>query len=141
MPFISALCLRSKGHWGYDDAFLENCRTELMLTETHLSNDPVCVAELDGKLVGVVHLVQHGEECELEKLFVEPDCIGKKVGVELFNWAVAAARKLGSKTLTIDSEPYAAGFYQKMGASLVGERPSGSIPGRVLPQYALGLHT
>jgi len=33
----------------------------------------------------------------------------------------------------IDADPNAEGFYLKMGAERVGESPSGSIPGRMLP--------
>jgi hypothetical protein len=36
----------------------------------------------------------------------------------------------------IQGDPNAAEFYQRCGARKIGERPSASIPGRVLPLYA-----
>ena len=41
--------------------------------------------------------------------------------------------------LTILSDPYAAGFYERNGARLIGEAPSDAIPGRSLPLYEIKL--
>jgi hypothetical protein len=48
---------------------------------------------------------------------------------------LAAARAAGFETVRIVSDPHAAGFYAKMGASHVGEVPSCVIPGRLLPLF------
>ncbi|HSD78740.1 MAG TPA: hypothetical protein VLA98_15100, partial [Solirubrobacteraceae bacterium] len=48
---LSALALRSKGHWGYDAAFLELCRPELTLAEEDLGRLTTVVAERDGRVV------------------------------------------------------------------------------------------
>ena len=40
-----------------------------------------------------------------------------------------AARAIG-----LDADPHAVGFYEHMGAKVIGEAPSGSIPGRMLPR-------
>jgi hypothetical protein len=49
---LSELALRSKGHWGYDQAFLDACRAELTLTPRDIETHQVIVAERDGQLVG-----------------------------------------------------------------------------------------
>jgi SAM-dependent methyltransferase len=41
--------------------------------------------------------------------------------------------------LTIDADPHAEAFYVAMGAARVGESPSGSIPGRMLPRLELSV--
>ncbi|TCT06419.1 hypothetical protein EDC22_1111 [Tepidamorphus gemmatus] len=41
----------------------------------------------------------------------------------------------GSVT-SVDSDPFAEGFYLAMGAQRVGEAPSGAIAGRMLPRLA-----
>lgn len=41
--------------------------------------------------------------------------------------------------MTIKCDPNAAGFYPAAGAKLVGERASGSIPGRDLPLFEIDL--
>ena len=56
------------------------------------------------------------------------------VGRALWEKAEALARDAGAAKIGLDSDPYAEGFYLAMGAMRVGEAPSGSIPGRVLPR-------
>ena len=38
LPGLSELCLRSKAVWGYDDAFMTACRTELTLRPDELQS-------------------------------------------------------------------------------------------------------
>jgi hypothetical protein len=45
--WLSELALRSKGHWGYDQAFLDACRAELTLTPQDVEVQRVTVAERD----------------------------------------------------------------------------------------------
>lgn len=49
---ISALALHSKGHWGYDAAFLEACRAELTTDSGECDGRHVYLAERDGTLLG-----------------------------------------------------------------------------------------
>ncbi len=49
------------------------------------------------------------------------------------------ARRLGLTSLLIVADPGAATFYRHVGAEQIGESASGSIPGRVLPQFRLTL--
>ena len=43
------------------------------------------------------------------------------------------------RAMTVQSDPHAEGFYRAMGMERVGEVPSGSIPGRVLPKLRITL--
>ena len=128
---LTELAMRSKAHWGYDDAFMAACRDELTIREDHIAH--VDVAELDGQIVGMVRLEP---EC-VEDLFVEPTAIGTGVGRVLFRHVVRRAAAEGMARLSIDADPNAEGFYLAMGAVRVGESPSGSIPGRLLPRLEL----
>lgn len=67
-------------------------------------------------------------------MFVEPQVIGQGIGRLLFEHTIAAGRELGFAQLTIDADPNAEPFYRSMGAVRIGNVPSGSILGRVLPQ-------
>jgi hypothetical protein len=42
-------------------------------------------------------------------------------------------------SLDIEADPFAAGFYERMGARRIGTVASGVIPGRWLPLYRLDL--
>ena len=139
LPLLSALCLRSKAVWGYDEAFLEACRAELTIRAEELERTPLCVAEHNGAIIGVAQIVVDGAAADLQKLFIEPDVIGLGVGRSLFAWVVSTAKELGARCLTIDADPGAVGFYKRMGAVEHGSTPSGSIPGRMLPRLQVDL--
>ena len=58
-----------------------------------------------------------------------------RCGSRLIAHAIDEARRRGANRLTILADPYAAGFYERCGARLIGEAPSDAIPGRSLPLY------
>ena len=131
---LSALALRSKGHWGYGRHFLEACREELMVIPANCDGQSVLVAERNGDLVGFFEVGGEPPAGTLDKLYVEPDAIGSGVGSVLLAEARRTALAAGFTWLTIDAEPNAEAFYAKAGARRVGSTPSGSITGRRLPQ-------
>jgi GNAT superfamily N-acetyltransferase len=95
----------------------------------------------DGGVAGIVALGP-GEEpdtLDLDKLFVEPQRIRTGVGRVLLARAIIEARRRGADRLTILSDPYAAGFYERNGARWIDEAPSDAIPGRSLPLYEIRL--
>ena len=137
---LSALALRSKGHWGYDAAFLAACRDDLTLTVAQIARDLVYVVAAGvGPPLGFYQLTGIGEEVVLNSLFVAPEAIGRGYGRRLWAHAVALAATRGAQLLTIQSDPHAAGFYRAMGARLVAETPSTVFPGRLLPTFQLTL--
>jgi len=136
---LSELCLRSKAVWGYDDAFMTACRTELILHPDELQTSHLQVAERDAIAVGLAQIKVVGRDADLMKLFVEPALLGAGVGRRLFEWAAAKARNLGAVRMTIEADPGAAPFYDRMGARHAGSAPSQSIPGRMLPRLQLEL--
>jgi GNAT superfamily N-acetyltransferase len=136
---LSDLCFRSKAVWGYDEKFMEACRSELSFEPGDLELTPIAVAELDGKPIGVAQLRVANDGADLLKLFVEPNALRSGTGKALLAWATDVARKLGATRLTIEADPDAAPFYRKMGAYDVGLAPSGSVPGRMLPKLAMNL--
>lgn len=133
---LSELALRSKAHWGYDAEFLEVCREELTLNPADLAEQRATVAEVDGALAGFYTLSGEAPDGELACLFVEPKHIGTGIGRQLWQHAVSTARTLNFERFTIESDPSAEDFYLRMGAVRTGLVPSGSIPGRELPQMA-----
>jgi N-acetylglutamate synthase-like GNAT family acetyltransferase len=137
---LTDLGIRSKAHWGYDATFLAACREELTVSPRDIAADNVFVAERGAVVIGyyAVTAVLEGA-CELKALFVDPPAIATGVGKRLFEQATQQARALGAIRMIIESDPNAAGFYQAMGATRSGQRPSGSIQGRWLPVFELTL--
>ncbi|MGE0152606.1 MAG: GNAT family N-acetyltransferase [Reyranellaceae bacterium] len=141
---LSELCFRSKAHWGYDAAFMEQSRKALTISKAKIRDNPVVVAVGDRvgdgeRLLGVYALEAQGTTVDLDLLFVDPPAIGTGVGRALFRDAVAEARMLGGRELTVLADPHAAGFYEAMGCRFAEMRPSDAIGGRRLPLYRLTL--
>lgn len=129
---LTELAMRSKAHWGYDDAFMAACRDELTMRPGFA--DRIDVAEDDdGRIVGMIRL----EADELEDVFVDPSAIGTGVGRALFRHALDRAWAEGMRVVRVTADPNAVGFYESMGMQRIGEAPSGSIPGRTLPRLEL----
>jgi N-acetylglutamate synthase-like GNAT family acetyltransferase len=133
---LSALVMRAKAHWGYDAAFLEACRDDLRVRSEQIAAGAVWVAELDGMAAGVLELAIADSKAEVRACFVEPHAIDRGVGRALWRHAEALAMAAGASAVSVDSDPFAEGFYLAMGAQRVGEAPSGAIAGRMLPRLA-----
>ncbi len=137
---LTELCIRSKAHWGYDQAFMEACREEMTLTLADLAEAEIAVAVQSGEPAAMVQVGVVDGLADLHRLYVDPAFMRGGLGRTLFDWAVAKAKSLGAKAMTIEADPSAAAFYERMGATVVGSAPSGSIPGRELPllRYKFG---
>jgi GNAT superfamily N-acetyltransferase len=136
---LSQLALRSKAHWGYDAEFMRRASADLTITPPYIRANRVFVAEDVGAVAGYYALRVCEEWVELDALFVAPERIGYGFGAALWRHAVATARQLGAARLRIDSDPFAEGFYLRMGARRIGEVQSPIGPGRMLPllEYTL----
>jgi fructokinase len=136
---LGELALRSKAHWGYDEAFLEACRADLTFEPGEVLPRRIHVAEQAGRILGFYSLDGTPPDGELGNLWVEPAAIGTGLGRRLWDHVTAQAATLGFTALRIDADPHAEGFYRAMGAVRVGETPSSSIPGRMLPLMTVRL--
>tara|TARA_B110001452_G_C15171475_1_gene407162 strand:- start:111 stop:584 length:474 start_codon:yes stop_codon:yes gene_type:complete len=139
---ISALAIRSKSHWGYDQEFMDSCSDELSHSKEQISDDnsQYYLAEKNGKILGFYKLENlHQDTILLEALFIDTSAIGSGVGRTLFEHAKETAKKCGGTSLEAQSDPYAEPFYLAMGAVVTGRKESGSIAGRYLPMIQVEL--
>ena len=140
LPAVADLCLRSKAHWGYDAAFLEACRDELSPRPEALGPGfVVWRADGCGAIDAMAQVTVAGDEAALEALFVAPEAIGTGRGRALFHWALQYAAEMGARSLSVTSDPFAAPFYERMGARKTGATPSDAIAGRMLPTYEISV--
>lgn len=137
---LSDLAFRSKAFWRYSADFMEACRAELSISAVDIAS-PDChyvIAESKGEILGYYALRKiSAEEYELEALFVDPERIGQGVGRKLMEHAKNHAQEDGARFLLVQGDPNATGFYRAAGGIQVGERESGSIPGRHLPEFRI----
>jgi GNAT superfamily N-acetyltransferase len=138
-PILTELCLRSKAHWGYDPAFMVAAARLLRIGEADIRAGNVLVARRTerGEPCGVAVLapLRRPDWCELSHLFVAPECLRLGIGRALFLAATALAKEQGATHLSILADPYAAPFYERLGARRCGEAPSGVVPNRMLPLF------
>jgi GNAT superfamily N-acetyltransferase len=133
---LTALCVRSKAHWGYDAEFMRLSQASLTVSDAAIAAGRVLVAERAGLPFGVAQVEPDGE---LGMMFVDPRAMNRGVGRALFERAVVLARTFGARRMAILADPNAAPFYERMGARRVGEAPSDAILGRTLPLYEYDL--
>lgn len=77
------------------------------------------IAFLDGKLAGCIALKKIDEEnCEMKRLYVRSEFRGKHIGNVLAEKIIDEARKIGYKSILLDTLPFltsAIKLYKKMG--------------------------
>lgn len=132
---LTDLSLRSKQSNGYDDAFMAACREELTVTGERLAEGEYWVAESGGGLCGCACLLVEpdGRSGEVHAFFIDPAWQRRGVGRLIWQKLLERAKEKGLTELHLDADPAAVPFYESMGFRVVGESPSGSIPGRSLP--------
>ena len=136
---ISALAVRSKAYWSYNDAQMRVFAEELTLTSEQIEREPAWVAEEDGKLLGFCTLNRLNDlEVELGHLFIAPDTLRRGYGTLLLYQAREHAIEAGYRRMIVESDPNAADFYRRHGGSWLRDVPT-RIPGREIPQFAFAL--
>ncbi|MHA6797170.1 GNAT family N-acetyltransferase [Pseudonocardia bannensis] len=135
---LAGIAVRAKAHWGYPAAFIARFARSLGLTPEVVTANDVWVAERASVVVGFYSLLHRGELTVLDDLWLEPEEIGRGLGRWLFEHARDRAAAAGAEVLEWEAEPYAVGFYERMGGHRV--RMADSSLGRKLPvmQLALG---
>jgi GNAT superfamily N-acetyltransferase len=137
---LTALCVRSKAHWGYDAEFMRLSASALAVDEADITAGRVLVAaDVEDRPLGIAAVLGKGDTVDLDALFVDPPAIGSGAGRMLFAAALDLARGLGARRMTILADPNAAAFYERMGARFLRNAPSDAIPGRTLPLYEYDL--
>ncbi|MGE5926499.1 MAG: N-acetyltransferase family protein [Gemmatimonadota bacterium] len=123
-PVLSAIAQRAKAHWGYPPGWLEAWRPALTITAEYVVGHTVLVAEFPEAVVGFAAMGHAGAHHELEHLWVDPASHGKGIGRTLFARISEEAMRSGSTRVRIESDPHAAGFYERCGAFRVGTVPA-----------------
>jgi len=131
---LSDLSYRSKASNGYDVDFMEACREELAVTQQIIADGEIWISEANGKPVGFFNIGLEKDVLEVYSLYVDPDVKRSGVGRTLWGALEERAGAMTAKAIELDADPSAVEFYTAMGCSVIGQAPSGSIPGRMLPR-------
>lgn len=139
---LTDLAIRSKAVWGYTSEFMDSCRAEMAVQPASINtaHSQHWLIEHQGAIAGFYVLeCLDGGEGELDALYVDPAFLRQGLGKQLLKHAKQQASERGVNRLLIQSDPNAEAFYLAAGAEKIGERESGSIPGRYLPLLELRL--
>ena len=134
---LSDLAHRAKAHWGYPAAWMREWDAQLTIIPGYLEMHDVWVSEENGAIVGMCALEDRHDRWNLEHVWVDPACHGRGVGRALVLHALEEARRRHDGVVELLSDPFATGFYERLGARRAGEVPA-PMPGaknRTLPRY------
>ena len=136
---LSAIARAAKAHWGYPSAWLTTWEPALTITPDYLGRALVFVGVRDETPIGFYALEPRGERWSLEHMWVAPGEHGRGAGRRLFAHALDTIREMRPGVLIIEADPFAAGFYVRMGARQTGTvaAPVEGAPNRLLPVFEI----
>ena len=118
---LTNIALDAKRYWGYPENWIKHWESDLTISSDFIHDNHVYVAEENGQIQGFYALIVTGNTAELDHMWVTPAFIGTGIGKELFLDAMERAASLKVNAVEISSDPNAAGFYKRMGATEIGE--------------------
>jgi GNAT superfamily N-acetyltransferase len=118
---LTSMALEAKRYWGYPEHWIKHWESDLTISSDFIHDNHVYVAEENGQIQGFYALIVTGNKAELDHMWVKPTLIGTGIGKELFLDAMERAAALKVSAVEISSDPNAAGFYRRMGATEIGE--------------------
>jgi GNAT superfamily N-acetyltransferase len=118
---LTRMALEAKRYWGYPEHWIKHWESDLTISSDFINDNHVYVAEEDGQIQGFYALIVTGNKAELDHMWVKPTLTGTGIGKELFLDAIERAAALKVSAVEISSDPNAAGFYRRMGATEIGE--------------------
>ena len=139
---LSDLAHRAKAHWGYPAHWMREWDAQLTIIPGYLELHDVWVAERDGRVIGMCALEDRGDRWHMEHVWVEPAAHGHGVGRALVTHALEEARRRHRGVVELLADPFASGFYERLGARRSGEVPA-PMPGardRTLPKFEFVLN-
>jgi GNAT superfamily N-acetyltransferase len=114
---------------------------QLTIIPGYLEAHDVWVAERNGTIVGMCALEDLGRRWSLEHVWVEPSAHGGGIGRALVMRALDEARRRRPGVVELLADPFASGFYERLGARHAGvvAAPMPGARDRTLPRFEFDL--
>ncbi len=144
---LTEIAFSAKKHWNYPDNYFEIWKDELTITEEYVNQNIVYQASFDNLILGFYSIVENKSDFFageifvqkgfwLEHIFIRPNFHKFGIGRQLIEHAKLISKDMKIDNLLIFVDPFAAGFYDKIGAKFLYDSKS-SIPDRLIPVYDL----
>jgi GNAT superfamily N-acetyltransferase len=117
---LTEIAHAAKRHWGYPERWIQTWRDILTMRPEFIAANVTYSAMEDDRAVGFYLLTTESDGLHLDHLWIAPHAMGRGIGRALFEHALEQTSKLGHRTLKIEADPNAEGFYTRMGARRVG---------------------
>jgi GNAT superfamily N-acetyltransferase len=117
---LTEIAHAAKRHWGYPERWIGSWREILTMRPEFIARNVAYSAMENGRAVGFYLLTTESDGLHLDHLWITPHAMGRGIGRALFKHALEESKKLGHRTLKIEADPNAEGFYTRMGARRVG---------------------
>ena len=121
-PKLTDIALTAKRHWGYPEEWIALWTEGLTISSAYILQNQVFTTVHEGKIIAFTALIQREDAYEIEHLWVLPEYTGLGIGQKLvlhLKSILFTLNTAGLKVIVV-SDPNAVGFYQKMGATIVG---------------------
>ena len=140
---LTTIAFEAKASWGYPREWLEVWRSTLTICPEYIVSHSVFVAISTSSadeswVLGLVALEDHSDHFSLGHLWVRPAAQKRGVGRRLVEHVLGDARAVApGRGVRVESDPNAAGFYARMGATRIGYVPApvAGDSGRTLPLF------
>jgi GNAT superfamily N-acetyltransferase len=117
---LTEIAYAAKRHWGYPERWIESWRDILTIRAEFIAANVTYCAIEDSRAVGFYLLTTESDGLHLDHFWITPGAMGRGIGRVLFEHALEQTRRLGHRTIKIEADPNAEGFYVRMGARRVG---------------------
>jgi len=131
---LNRIACESEAYWGYDEKFMERFKEVYRITEDFICSNPTFILVEGSHVIGFYALIETHEGTELEYFYIDPRFIGKGYGKKMLERLIDYCREAGVKSFSLVTSPQAKGFYERMGAVVVGEVESLLREGRRIPR-------
>jgi maltose O-acetyltransferase len=144
---LTEVAFAAKRFWNYPDNYFDKWRDELTITNDYIRQNVVYKAQYLDLTIGFYSIVENKLDFYsgdifvkkgfwLEHIFIQPDYHKFGIGRLMIDHAKLISRDFGISDLMIFVDPFAKGFYDKIGADYLYDSKS-SIPDRLIPVYGL----
>ena len=111
---LNEIAVKSKGHWGYPQSWMDHWMHELTIDEDEFSSQNIIVLEIDHQLAGFCSVIENEEHYEILHLWILPEYIRKGYGKKLLERTIELFVRT-KKPIIVESDPNAEAFYHKQG--------------------------
>ena len=130
---LTEITKKSKAFWGYSEEQMKKWESNLTISEEYILKNEVFNLIVEEQIVGYYSYKKNeNNSVKLDNLFVLPEYIGKGYGKLLMNDFLEKMKHQKIDRITLDAEPNAEKFYQKLGFTKIGEFET-SIKNRFMP--------